>query len=273
VAAEERNELSAALDELYAAEPDDFVTARTRLAADRRAAGDTAGAKVLQAARKPTVAAWALNQLRRRTPERLEAFLDRSRELRAADRDSMRGALAGQRQAFNDVTDAALAVLGSRANDGYRARITATLHAATADESVADALGLGRLTHEVTEPGFPPGDLAPAALRRPRRSRPAPAKPAPRPDDADARAETRAEETRAEQRAAAAERERRRADADVARRDAEVAADAADEAARLVERRKAELDDARRAQREAADRARRTRREAERLAAARDRLP
>jgi hypothetical protein len=274
VAADDPSELGSALDELYGTAPDDFVAARTRLAADRRAAGDNAGAKVLQAARKPTTAAWALNQLRRRAPGELDAFLERSRELRAADRDTMRAALAGQRQAFNEVTDAALTILGPRANEGFRAQITATLHAATADETVAEELDRGRLVHEVTEAGFPAGDVAPAPPRRERPSRPArPVAPAPAPDDSEARAE----QAQAEERAAAEARDRRRAEADAALRDAEHAADAAaaaaDEAAQLVEQRQAALDDARREQRAAADRARRARREAERLAAARNRLP
>src|SRR5205823_4373234 len=53
--------LDAALDELYAAEPSDFVTTRKRLVAELRAAGAKESAKQLQGARRPGTAAWALN--------------------------------------------------------------------------------------------------------------------------------------------------------------------------------------------------------------------
>src|SRR6476660_475911 len=56
----------AALDELYGVEPSAFVATRKKLAADLRAAGDKDGARALLAARRPSTAAWALNQLARR---------------------------------------------------------------------------------------------------------------------------------------------------------------------------------------------------------------
>ena len=68
--------LEAALDELYGTYPAEFVTARKRLAATLRAGGDKAGAKVLQAARRPSTSAWALNQLARREPALVERLLD-----------------------------------------------------------------------------------------------------------------------------------------------------------------------------------------------------
>src|SRR6266850_845028 len=57
--------LEDALDELYGAEPSEFVATRKRLSASLRDAGDKAGAKVLQGARRPSTSAWALNQLAR----------------------------------------------------------------------------------------------------------------------------------------------------------------------------------------------------------------
>ena len=58
--------LEDALDELYAADPNEFVAVRKRLSAAVRDTGDKAGAKVLQGARRPSTSAWALNQLARR---------------------------------------------------------------------------------------------------------------------------------------------------------------------------------------------------------------
>ena len=76
--------LEAALDELYGVDQSEFVAARKRLAADLRTAGDKDGAKILQAARRPTTAAWALNQLSRHEPALVESFLEAGRELQAA---------------------------------------------------------------------------------------------------------------------------------------------------------------------------------------------
>ena len=58
--------LEDALDELYAADPSEFVATRTRLSGAVRDAGDKAAALVLQGARRPSTSAWALIQLARR---------------------------------------------------------------------------------------------------------------------------------------------------------------------------------------------------------------
>ena len=157
--------LEAALDELYGVEPDEFVATRKRLAADLRGAEAKDAAKTVLAARRPTTAAWALNQLSRRQPELVESLLDLSRELeaaqtraRAGDRDAMREATRAQRAALAAATDGALVPLGERANDSYRAQILATLHAASADETVGAQLRNGRLIREASgSTGFPDG--------------------------------------------------------------------------------------------------------------------
>jgi hypothetical protein len=54
--------LEAALDELYGSDPTEFVAIRKRLASSLAAAGDTAAAKELRGARRPSTSAWALNR-------------------------------------------------------------------------------------------------------------------------------------------------------------------------------------------------------------------
>ena len=79
--------LEAALDQLYAADPSEFVAVRKQLASELRAAGDKDGAKELAHARRPSTSAWAVNQLVRRSPQIVDDLLERSRDLRvAADR-------------------------------------------------------------------------------------------------------------------------------------------------------------------------------------------
>src|SRR5664279_4707717 len=110
--------LEAALDELYGVEGSEFVATRKRLAAALRSAGDAAAAKTLLAARRPTTAAWALNQLSRLEPELVDEFLERSHDLEAAQmgeleggRGAVRDATRDQRSALTAVTDAAMTAL------------------------------------------------------------------------------------------------------------------------------------------------------------------
>jgi hypothetical protein len=154
--------LDAALDELYAADPSDFVTTRKRLIADLRTAGAKDSAKELQGARRPGTAAWALNQLARRHPDVVEALLDRGSELQAAQMravsgkpDALRDSMRAHRKALDDATDAALAILGARANDSFRNEIVSTLHAASADAETGRLLRTGRMIHEAQFQGFP----------------------------------------------------------------------------------------------------------------------
>jgi hypothetical protein len=135
---------------------------RKRLATELRAQGEPAAAKELQAARRPSTSAWALNQLARREPALVEALQDGGRALLAAQTraasgkpDALRDAMRAHRVALTEAADAALAVLGPRANEAFRGEILSTLRAASAADDVGEQLRLGRLTHEISAPGFP----------------------------------------------------------------------------------------------------------------------
>ncbi len=153
----------AAFAELYGAAPTEFLATRKRLATGLRAAGEADAAKELAAARRPTNAAWALNQLVRRHPMLVERFVLRSRELQQAqDRalsgkpDELRDATRAQRDALAAATQAATDILGHDVTEAYRTQIAATLQAASVDEETAVGLQQGRLTREVSgSTGFP----------------------------------------------------------------------------------------------------------------------
>ena len=173
------NAVSAALDELYGVDASEFVAARKRLVAELRAAGDGDAAKEIGAARRPTNAAWAMNQLVRRDADVLAVFLERSRELATAqqaalagDRDALRTATRAHRQAMMDAVETAAGFLGSGTSETIRTQILTTLEAATRDPATAAALRVGRLTREAdVASGFttdfetptPPGAPAPKA--------------------------------------------------------------------------------------------------------------
>ncbi len=279
--------LEAALDELYGAELSEFVATRKRLAGELRAAGDKDAAKALVAARRPTTAVWALNQMSRREPGLVESLLERSRELHdaqtraAGGREEIRDVTRAHRGALADATDAALAALGPRATDGYRAQIAATLHAASVDDATGELLRSGRLIREVQGvTGFPEGpgltlvpDLPPPAAPVPTAKKPPSAKRDTEGEEAAAGKSRQAEADRVErERAAAEELARRRAEADaawqVARDEVAVAESAARERYEQVDRLEAELDQARRDAHDAEERAAGARREAARLARA-----
>jgi hypothetical protein len=63
---------------LYGLDPDQFVAARDEIAKTLRR-DDTAAAKAVKALRRPTVAAWSVNQLVRRHPEMVDELLDATR--------------------------------------------------------------------------------------------------------------------------------------------------------------------------------------------------
>jgi hypothetical protein len=87
--------LDDALDELYGAPLDEFVAERKRLA--KKLEGDEA--KALATARKPTVAAWVLNQLARRERRDVDLLLDAGHRLRQSQAGLLRGE---ERRAFDE---------------------------------------------------------------------------------------------------------------------------------------------------------------------------
>nr|MBA2626066.1 hypothetical protein [Acidimicrobiia bacterium] len=76
--------LDAAVDELYELDPAAFVPARDALAKRLVAEGEPAEAKEVRARRRPTLVAWAANQLVRRDRAAVEALLAAGNRLRAA---------------------------------------------------------------------------------------------------------------------------------------------------------------------------------------------
>src|SRR4051812_9999937 len=102
------------IDGLYDLPLDEFTAARNSLAKELRAS-DRDEAERVKGLRKPSAAAWALNQAVRRDPSRLNEFLEAARELREAyegllaggDREALEAAMARERQAAGALADAA----------------------------------------------------------------------------------------------------------------------------------------------------------------------
>src|SRR5437868_15153903 len=84
-------DLEGAIDELYGASLEDFVSERTRWAKEWREAGSREQAEAVAKLRKPTVAAWVLNQLARRNRRDVDLLLDAGHRLREAQAGVLSG--------------------------------------------------------------------------------------------------------------------------------------------------------------------------------------
>jgi hypothetical protein len=199
-----RDKLQDAIDQLYGAPLDVFVSERKRLAGDLRKGGEPEAAEQLVKLAKPTAAAWALNNVAREDPAAVEHWLDATSALRSAAEDpgrvggdALRAAMGAQRTATGQLID----VVRDRAQPGGRTlspamldRVRGLLHAATADQGVAERLRAGRLTEEKEAEVPTPA----ASSTRPVRSTPTkvskkPARPAEPDPEAAARAARRAD--------------------------------------------------------------------------------
>lgn len=144
--------------ELYALPPGEFTGARDARAKELRKAGDREAADAVKALRKPTVAAWALNQLARSRAKDVERLIAAGEELRSAQEELLGG---GDRAAFQEAAaterdlvaglTADATTLASEAGErggGLREKVAETLHAAALDGDVAEELRAGRMTRE-----------------------------------------------------------------------------------------------------------------------------
>jgi hypothetical protein len=205
------------VDELYGLPLDRFVPERTAHARELRSAGRREEASEVAALRKPSVAAWAVNQLVRTQRQGVDDLFGAGDALRAAhdqvlggrgDAGSLRGAVARERSAVDALTQAARGLLTSQGHElspTIIERVSDTLHAAALDDDARAQVREGRLERELRHVGL--GMAAGPA--------PAPARTRKKPADApkkDTKAERAAEQEQAKARsqARAAEREARR---------------------------------------------------------------
>jgi hypothetical protein len=210
------------LDALFQARPEGFVPARDALA-KRLRGEDRAAADWVKGLRKPTLAAWGVNQLSRREPERLAELLEAADSLREAqDRltagegsaDELRRRSHQGEAAVHDLTEAARGLLAEResgATEQVIERIRDTLKAVSLDDQARRLVERGRLTREVQAAGFGPLTATSAGPRASRAKAPS---ASPRPDRRDERRVRRAEQAveEAKDRRRQAEEQRQEAD-------------------------------------------------------------
>jgi hypothetical protein len=145
--------LDTEIDRLYQLPLTDFTAARNALA--RREAGSAADIRALA---KPTVPAWAVNQLYWKERPVYERLLERAADLRSTHnaalrgrRTDLRGASRAHDEAFDEALKATLALLsaeGHPVTDATRQAIATTLRALPGAEPP------GRLTRQLEPIGF-----------------------------------------------------------------------------------------------------------------------
>ena len=176
--------LDAEIDGLYAGPADEFVERRDKLARSLRQDGDREAADEVKKLRKPSVAAWTVNQLARREKMRLRGLFTAGERLRAAHAEVLGGgssdvlehARDDERNAIAELTRAARSFLeeaGHPPTEAMLDKVRETLHAAVVDEDLGERVRAGRLEKEEQAAGF--GFSLPAPKASPKR--PAPARP------------------------------------------------------------------------------------------------
>jgi hypothetical protein len=209
-------------DELYGLPLERFVPERDALAKSLRADGQREEAARVAKLRKPSVAAWAVNQLVRTQSRALDELLEAGDSLTqahaavltgAGDGQSLRKAAERQRAAVDALVAAARGLLTSDGHELSGAiidRVADTLHAAALDQDARDQVRHGRLERELRHvglggAGLPASVAAPAPKPAKKRLEPKP-ESKPKADLAAARKLARAAEAEARRRAERADR-------------------------------------------------------------------
>lgn len=166
-------EFATAADELYGVLPSEFTATRKRLAGEL----SREDGRRLTALRRPTVPAWAVNQLVR--DDAVDPLLDLGERMRTAWSDG--GDLASLERERNSLVSDLVRrsreladEAGRPLSDAFADEVEETLRAAIADPSAAEAVRGGRLDHPLRHAGFGPfGAAAPPARKQPAARKPA----------------------------------------------------------------------------------------------------
>jgi hypothetical protein len=264
-----------AVDELYGLPIDEFTPRRDAVAKELRGSGKRDAAAWVKGLRRPSAAAWIVNQLARtRAPERTE-LLRAGDALRTAherlvagagDPDELRAAVDAEHEAARRLLADAGGFLDRDGHSPSRVtleKVAETIRAVALDDEARAGFEKGRLTRERSASGF--GPLSAAAAATP--SRPARGKPAGRARKLAPKAKATGRAGRDARAAATAARAARKAlerargeqrgrarDVKVAERELAAAQREAERAGRRLERAAADVEEARSREAEAASR-------------------
>jgi len=152
------------VDALFKLPLAEFTGARNELAARLKREGRADDSNFVKAFAKPSISAWAVNQLHwshREVFDRLLASSQRFRQSKtsqpATRMADLRGSLDARREALSHLSDLATVLLrkaGHNPTPDTIHRITTTLEALSAHATLSGGPTPGRLTHDVDPPSF-----------------------------------------------------------------------------------------------------------------------
>jgi hypothetical protein len=166
-------------DDLYGLPLDAFVPERDALAKRLRSEGRREEAAEMKGLRKPSVAAWGVNQAVRSQPKAARELWDAGDALIAAqgallagrgDAAGLRAGVERERSALGELVEAARGLLtttGRDLGDSTIDRVRETLHAAAIDRDAREQVAPGRVTREMAHAGLGGLEAAPATIVRP----------------------------------------------------------------------------------------------------------
>ena len=159
--------LAGEIDRLYALPLEEFTAERDELAKRLRKKDDRDSAAQVKALKKPSVAAWAVNQVQRDRPDEVRELIDVTEELHrvykklssAGARERLEEAADMQRKLIQSLVRCASQLLeagGHAPTDATLQKVADTLRAAALDTDVREQLARGRVVKEQTAAGFGP---------------------------------------------------------------------------------------------------------------------
>ena len=260
-------DLAAAAERLYALRREEFTRARAELVGAARSDGDRELAGAIGKLRRPTVAAWLVNQMARQRPDQLRSLVELGERMRAAheqlDGAALRELSRPRRELLEEILGS-VRDIGKAADvpvsDAMTRELDTMFSAALADSASGKTLRSGRLSSAKAltdgDAGWPA--VAPDARPKPALVRSLPPQPEAPPARQGARPELNTAATElARLREALAEADLRHAKANA---DYDAATTEETKAHQAIETLRAELIVAEQAQRQASQRARFTRR-------------
>src|SRR5918912_1820911 len=154
------------VDRLYDLPLDEFTAARNELARRLKREGDADAAEQVRGLAKPSVAAWAVNQLARHEAEAVRSLLNVAARVRSAQErslkgeraaDELRAAQAEEREVIRDLTQRAGELLREAerpASGTTLEKVSSLLRAAAVAEPSRTLLREGRVSGDVEVSGF-----------------------------------------------------------------------------------------------------------------------
>ena len=169
--ARRRDDLGKAKAELYRLPRDEFTAARNELAKRLRGDGRRADAETVKQLRKPTAAAWIVNQVSRQARGDMKKLLSAGERMRKARTPTqLRTASAAERKTIARLLGRVEEVAGSQPAATIE-RVRETLHAAAGDAGVGALVRAGCLDKEQRLVGFGGAALTPEEPVRTRDAR------------------------------------------------------------------------------------------------------